>query len=155
MLKRCSCCKAEKSAAAFYNNKNKADGKASRCIECHNSPARRARQSELRRARYCPEKNKDGQLRKNFGITLLDYNAMLKSQLHACAICGRSNGLDKRQLSVDHCHTTGSIRGLLCDNCNHILGKAKDDTAVLRAAITYLDNHNGHHPPSPCPAIGA
>ena len=52
-----------------------------------------------------------------------------------CAICQKSD----LRLSVDHCHSTGQIRGWLCHNCNVGLGHFKDDTDLLRAAINYLD----------------
>lgn len=43
---------------------------------------------------------------------------------------------------IDHCHTTGKIRGLLCTNCNNMLGKAKDNVEVLKKAISYLEQTN-------------
>ena len=53
----------------------------------------------------------------------------------ACQICGQK---DRRELCVDHCHTTGAVRGLLCDNCNKALGLFKDNVDVLNKAIDYL-----------------
>jgi hypothetical protein len=46
-------------------------------------------------------------------------------------------------LSVDHNHTTGAVRGLLCANCNLAIGYANDDPVVLRKAIAYLDKYEG------------
>lgn len=69
---------------------------------------------------------------------------MLLLQHGKCAVCGEgetrlgSHGR-VRSLSVDHCHTTGAIRGLLCDNCNNILGRAKDSPSVLRRLAAYLE----------------
>lgn len=75
-------------------------------------------------------------LKRFFKMTLEDYNLMLEKQGHKCAICG---GSDKdRRLCVDHCHKTGKIRGLLCINCNTVLGKTNDDTSLLEKFITYL-----------------
>jgi len=83
-----------------------------------------------------PEKVKNIELCKRFGITLEDYNNMLESQNHKCKICG---GTDEHQaLSVDHCHTTGRIRGLLCNDCNRGIGMFKDNPSTLQSAIKYL-----------------
>ena len=54
-------------------------------------------------------------------------------------ICGGSCGSGRR-LAVDHNHTTGKVRGLLCSNCNTLLGKAKDNVNILQAAIDYLND---------------
>jgi hypothetical protein len=82
-------------------------------------------------------------LRDKFGITPEDYRAMLAGQGGACAIClGGTNG--KGKFHVDHNHTTGAIRGLLCANCNLALGQFKDDPVRLQAAVDYLTrNANG------------
>ena len=45
-----------------------------------------------------------------------------------------------QKLSIDHCHKTGKVRGLLCKHCNHGLGKFKDDVNLLKIAIDYLNN---------------
>ncbi|MES5383849.1 endonuclease VII domain-containing protein [Mycolicibacterium conceptionense] len=56
-----------------------------------------------------------------------------------CGICGSSVSFEGKSLSVDHCHSTGSIRGILCGSCNSGLGYFKDNPALLQAAIKYLD----------------
>lgn len=60
---------------------------------------------------------------RRYGITLDDYNKMRKDQNYSCAICGRHEDKVKgkvgvRPLHIDHCHTTGKVRGLLCGRCN-------------------------------------
>jgi hypothetical protein len=102
------------------------------------------------RARDNRKKNPDAwrsaDLKKNFGITLDDYNVMLESQSGVCAICGnpettRHNNTDRvRNLAVDHCHTTGKVRGLLCTKCNQGLGNFRDNPDFLAKAISYLLN---------------
>ncbi len=72
---------------------------------------------------------------KGYNITVQEYDQMEKKQGGLCAICGQ---MDRRRLSIDHCHTTGEIRGLLCSNCNTGLGFFKDDRDTLAKAITYL-----------------
>ena len=76
-------------------------------------------------------------LRSKSGLTPEGYDALATAQNGACAICGCRS--DTRALHVDHDHRTGKIRGLLCNNCNRCLGLLKDDVAVLRSAITYLE----------------
>jgi hypothetical protein len=66
---------------------------------------------------------------KRFGLTVADYEAMLKAQDGKCAICGtvkpaRGNG--HYSFPVDHCHKTGRVRGLLCHTCNVTLGRFND-----------------------------
>jgi Recombination endonuclease VII len=77
---------------------------------------------------------------KKHGLTLEDYNNILKKQNNKCAICKRKNphGID---LAIDHNHKTGKIRGLLCTNCNTALGSFKDSTKTLQNAIEYLKNN--------------
>lgn len=73
---------------------------------------------------------------KNYGMTQEDYDEMLVSQNYSCAICGDS---PPYTLNVDHCHTTGVVRGLLCWECNIGIGKFKDDTNLLLKTIEYLE----------------
>lgn len=63
---------------------------------------------------------------------------MLAAQGGKCAICGGTNPGGHR-LAVDHDHTTGAVRGLLCHACNAGIGKLRDDPALLRVAADYLD----------------
>lgn len=77
-------------------------------------------------------------LRRNFGITVADYDAMLAAQGGGCAICGGRCSSGKR-LAVDHSHANGRTRGLLCANCNLSLGKMGDSPALLRKAASYLE----------------
>lgn len=78
---------------------------------------------------------------KPTGFTLALKEQAIAAQGHACAICGTSfEALSERQIHADHCHRTGSPRGVLCASCNHGLGKFKDDPQRLRAAIAYLES---------------
>jgi len=80
-----------------------------------------------------------------YGITQEEYDALLVKQKGRCAICGtkRAGGRHK-VFHIDHDHTTGVIRGLLCWPCNAGLGQFKDSTQFLAAAIKYLQGkHNG------------
>lgn len=81
--------------------------------------------------------NEDSRLRRTYGITLDEYEAMAASQGGVCAICRRPSQI-ARSLTVDHCHETGRVRGLLCHNCNLGIGHFRDCSEALTSAITYL-----------------
>lgn len=78
-----------------------------------------------------------------YQLTADDLEATLEAQDYACAICG---GQDERKredgtpypLSVDHCHMTGTVRGLLCGSCNSAIGLLKDDPEVIVKAAEYV-----------------
>lgn len=72
-----------------------------------------------------------------YGLTLAQFDAMLVAQGFECAICSTPL-TDGRRTSVDHCHATGKVRGLLCGHCNSGLGFFKDSPDKLFAAATYL-----------------
>lgn len=78
-------------------------------------------------------------MQRAYGITLDEYEALLTAQRGGCAICSGVNK-DGRNLFVDHDHTTGAVRGLLCNLCNRALGNFRDSVDLLDAAITYLKN---------------
>lgn len=78
----------------------------------------------------------------NYGISLAEYERILMDQGGTCACCGKpppASGRRKR-LAVDHCHTTGKVRGLLCDGCNTGIGSLGDTIPGLNRAIKYLEN---------------
>lgn len=82
---------------------------------------------------------------RNYGISLDTYNQMLDDQHGVCAIChlpekAKNNQGEIKPLAVDHCHTTGKVRGLLCHSCNVLLGRSYDNTVILASAIEYLLN---------------
>lgn len=86
-----------------------------------------------------------GQRLRAYGISVADYERLLAEQGGACAICGRvdsGNAKDTR-LHVDHCHATGRVRGLLCTNCNHGLGKFADSPERIERAALYLRTRCG------------
>jgi len=82
---------------------------------------------------------------KKYGLTMEDYGFELDNQNYVCAICGQpETSVFKgtvRRLSVDHNHKTGCYRGLLCGRCNKAIGMFKDDIAILKQAIQYLERH--------------
>ncbi len=122
------------------------------------TPEKQAEYNEKRRAAYAqsvelreaarsaakawqeanPVKRKAQRLKK-YGIEPSDFMDMLASQNGMCAICGHEDLTNRSFFPVvDHCHTTGRVRGLLCMNCNQGIGKFKDDVNRLFSAIAYL-----------------
>lgn len=106
-----------------------------------------ARIAEVKRAwrKANPEKHRAANQRWqiNRRMKKCDFDAMLEAQGGRCAICRTdkafSGGGDGRRLAIDHCHSTGIVRGLLCGNCNRMLGLVKDDPEALRRAAAYLE----------------
>jgi hypothetical protein len=88
-----------------------------------------------------PEIRRNGTLRRKYNITIDDYAAMFAVQSGVCKICGAEPPTGKH-LHVDHDHSNGRVRALLCTDCNLMLGLAHDDTARLRKAIAYLEEHS-------------
>lgn len=107
---------------------------------------------KVRHQRWCHteagfESQRRRRLRKEYGITLEDFNKMMELQSNVCAICekpetrlvgGRDHG-KVDSLSVDHDHGTGHIRGLLCHACNRLLCNSCDNVSLLAKAIDYLN----------------
>ena len=81
-------------------------------------------------------KHREHVLKSRYGITMDDYYVLLANQNNSCAICKTPA---TKTLDVDHCHTTGKVRGLLCNNCNRALGHFKDNVDYLKTAINYLE----------------
>lgn len=97
------------------------------------------RKDKVRRDRMDPQKKSDSlrnrQYRMRYGIGLEERNAMADAQEHRCKCCGTP----ETALMIDHDHQTGTVRGLLCINCNSMLGYALDNPKRLELGIKYLE----------------
>ena len=82
-----------------------------------------------------PRQRRNAYLKARYGISPEQYQLMLKRQGGVCAICGQPPA---GVLHVDHCHTTGKVRGLLCMTCNCGLGYYRDEMRLTMAATAYL-----------------
>ena len=78
------------------------------------------------------------QLKYSYGVTLEQYNEMLNKQSGSCAICGRHQSESKKRLHIDHNHSTGQVRALLCYRCNAGIGLLDEDINRLDMAKLYL-----------------
>jgi hypothetical protein len=104
----------------------------------------RCYQCDKERSKKYYNKNRDGikvkardrQLRYLYGITKIQYEKLLFDQNYCCKICDKHSS--EGYLFVDHSHSTGEVRGLLCRSCNFILGQANDSKEILRRAMEYL-----------------
>lgn len=150
--KTCSHCKEGKPLSEFSESKLYADGHRGQCRKCrahlHSEYVRRVgykyvRPADLPRKRGPWQgrttEEKDAVRQKKYGLPPGQYDAMFAAQGGVCALCGRPE--KSRPLAVDHCHTTGRIRGLLCTGCNTALGKFGDDPGRLIQAAAYLKLH--------------
>jgi hypothetical protein len=132
--KICFKCKEEKEANCFHADKrNTSTGLYAWCKVCKSKAGSLWGKKNSTRVR-------NAQLKRNYGISLEDYQKMKEAQNNCCATCKRNESKLKRSLMVDHCHDSGKIRGLLCDECNLALGKIEDNIQTLEKMILYLNN---------------
>tara|TARA_R110000782_G_scaffold244042_1_gene330799 strand:+ start:68 stop:529 length:462 start_codon:yes stop_codon:yes gene_type:complete len=149
-MKECKKCSIEKPLIAFSKDKRQESGYFYYCKECcaAKDKAKYAKNTaeicEKAKTHYAKNRKKvrNQHLQKMYGIDTAIYEGMREQQLFSCLICKEHEDTLKRGLFVDHCHTTGKVRGLLCQPCNFLLGMARDDRSVLKQAIKYLDQHN-------------
>ena len=142
--KRCTCCGIEKPRSEFSAHAVAQNGVQSQCKKCAAEIARNKRNSAPKEKTAII--NRRSKLKRNYGISLEDYDQLLKKQNGGCAICGTTNPVGRSGqfgpvFHVDHCHTNGHIRGLLCHHCNVALGAFKDDPKLLMKAMQYLERN--------------
>jgi hypothetical protein len=88
-----------------------------------------------------PERTRNNDLKRLYGITLDEHTQMYEGQNGVCAICEKSGDGKWKKLCVDHDHKTGKVRQLLCRNCNMILGQVDDSINHLEKLTAYLKKH--------------
>lgn len=142
-MKTCNKCSEYKPLTEFYNHKRSKDGKSWECKACTKANSAKWLENNKDRVRQyrqdnmpkLVEQNKWRRYERDFGLTREAYSTMLAEQCYLCALCLGGFG---RFPHVDHCHSSGKVRGLLCSNCNTALGLVKDNTEVLQRMIIYL-----------------
>lgn len=120
---------------AFRNGISAAERRANRppCVNCGKPVPPHAQ-------RYCSQGCRVAYRRPQaYGLSPAELAALLE-QHGTCAVCGTASW-GRRGPQVDHDHSTGKVRGVLCVNCNNGLGRFKDDPARLRAAAAYIEAH--------------
>lgn len=140
-MKTCTNCKKSKSLDLFGVDSRRSDGLFIHCRLCR-SKKRKAYRATVEGNNY----SKNMWLKDRYGITLDQYDEAFKIQGGLCGLCDRvESQIDKRnnkirRLSVDHCHVTGVNRGLLCGECNLVLGKLEKGLPWLtQLPLDYLN----------------
>lgn len=126
-MQLCTKCCEYKDSSEFYKNKEN----NTYCRPCVRDRKRQYYQANI-------DAYKNSKLLRNFGINLSQYNQLFTEQEGCCAVCKKHQINFSRALAVDHCHTTGKIRGLLCGNCNRAIGLLQDSSTVVAQAALYL-----------------
>lgn len=139
-MRSCCTCKIEKplNSDNFYRSKNEKDGFCYRCKLCakkyqNNRWATNTNYRQQVSDSYQKNWLKNYRKRK-YNITQNEYDALLQKFNKCCAICKGNDCL-----CIDHCHTTGEIRGILCRNCNSAIGLLQEKVHILESAIAYLN----------------
>ncbi|MFC8349364.1 endonuclease VII domain-containing protein [Streptomyces sp. NPDC057280] len=114
--KYCQRCGEIKPHSEWDRNRTASDGLSTACKACRAVEGR------------------DRHLKRQYGMTVAERDAMVASQMGLCVIC-----LKAPAVHVDHCHKTGRVRGVLCFNCNSAIGKLGDDPDAVRRAAAYLE----------------
>lgn len=147
-FKVCPKCQTEKTFADYPKNKRTKHGIGSYCSACtvaeiqayRDTPggkqAHRAASNKWREANI--ERHKDNNAKRAYGLAHGTYDTMFAAQGGKCAICDTSDLGRTGRFSIDHCHSSGQVRGLLCDRCNRGIGHFDDSPDKLLRAIAYL-----------------
>ena len=131
--KECIKCKKTKKLKKFNKNRNNTTSMCKVCTKDNNKKY------------FADPKNKRKHRErqwKKYGIknmTYERYEEMLLQQDNRCQICGKHKNKLQRELAVDHNHTTGEVRGLLCKECNYFLGIVLEDVDFLKKVLDYLN----------------
>lgn len=142
--KKCNGCGEIKPRTEFHKASDGVHGPILQtiCKICH---AARVREWYSRTGGQSDTNDRRLNLKQLYGITLDEYDAMLAAQGGVCAICKREERSKRdgkiMRMPVDHCHTTGRVRGILCHACNRAIGLLGEDADVIRKVIKYLLEH--------------
>lgn len=138
--KECNKCKELKNITEYYKRSD--TGKyRNECKYCRNDYNLKLYHSNPKQKANHRKASWKHQIKKNYGMSPEEYYELLENQEGKCKICRiHIDDTEKHVLYIDHCHTAGKVRGLLCQQCNSGLGMFKDRTDLLVKAIRYLDD---------------
>lgn len=155
-MKQCKQCKKELDDTYFYHHASTKDKLMTICKECHGLNDKKRREKDplfkekakgyMKKFRSNPDNKRkiiSSAYKTKYGITLEEYEQILKEQNNCCYICNIEEGYNNKPLYVDHCHSSGKIRRLLCQHCNTGLGMFKDNPELLIKAADYLKEQHG------------
>ena len=134
LYRTCMTCDVEKHITEFYMRDKKTGRRHSACKECDKARVKARHQEN-------PERTRNNDLKRNYGITLQEHQEMYENQNGRCAICQKEGDGKWKKLCVDHDHETGKVRQLLCRRCNMVLGQVYDNISLLEEHIKYLQKH--------------
>jgi hypothetical protein len=141
LKRRCKVCGESKPLSMFYLTSKK----TSRQWQCKECQKKATREWGLRNPEWKARLQRKNELKRKYGLTRDQFEAMLQEQHGVCAICKGNEQLTKRKrepLCVDHKHDESrAIRGLLCRRCNVIVGMVENNPELFRAAADYLEKH--------------
>jgi hypothetical protein len=150
-LNTCAKCKEAKPDTEFNVDRSRPLGLSSYCRPCGTENRRKWRAAN-------PDKQKvsmrRGNLKRYYGMTPADYEAMFEAQGGCCAICRIPQAEIPKAFAVDHDHTTGQVRALLCHSCNFGLGYLHESEERLARAIGYLRYYAKAKPQHRCKRLG-
>jgi len=133
-MKICTKCNVEKDISEYFKGDRYADGYQNWCKTCYrNYSNERSKDPKVK------EKKRSEGLKRKFNLTLEEYDRIFDSQNGKCSICGSSNSGRTGNFCIDHNHKTGKVRGLLCHNCNLMIGNSGDSIYILLNGIKYLE----------------
>jgi len=127
--KLCTACQQCKPLDDFKKNKDGKFGRHSICRKCN---------SERTKYRYANGDSYAVRLKKLYNLSVEEYEQMYAEAEGCCQVCGVSETELTKRLAVDHCHSTGKVRGLLCSKCNTALGQLDDSLDKITALYSYL-----------------
>ena len=132
-MKICKTCNVEKEEDSFYRNRGSRLASCKQC--CYEKELKYFSDPDNRL------KKRKTTIKRKYGLSFEDYVKMLESQSYSCKICNKAleeNGSKDIKPHIDHCHSTGRVRGVLCSYCNTMLGVFNDDPEYFYKAINYL-----------------
>ena len=152
-LRCCPKCKTVKPSSDFYKCSYTSYGLSVHCKACQanyqrgNVKVKQYHQEYHQKEKKAREKSGSSKeyfrtrwLKHKYGLTIEQFEEMLKAQDSKCAICGEVQESEK--FHIDHNHDTGAVRALLCKGCNQGLGLFREDSRRLLEAVNYLERHN-------------
>ena len=145
-MKRCPRCQRELPRSDFHANKARYDSVSTYCKECNRKALSESSKTDKGKAR-----SRRKWIKSEYGMSEDQYAESFNRQGGACAVCRLPNRSTNR-MHIDHDHATGKFRGLLCSQCNTMLGLFGDSPDRLRSAASYADVHY-HNCPNPHPAL--
>ena len=125
--KTCSKCKTDKPLTEYHKDPRHSMGVKSQCKQCKKGPL------------YDREKQRNRDYKRRYGITAEEYDSMFEAQGGTCFVCHKPQ--EGKRLAIDHCHGTGKVRSLLCENCNRALGLLQEDSTTILSLLNYVELH--------------